>query len=78
MCDKLGPQFPVHCQTSKCLKYLCKKMMTQKYFFKTSKKLCFHKTNGLYFTNNKLPLVNFRYNTVSGISSHFALCKIIS
>ena len=25
MCDKLGPQFPVHCQTSKCRKYLCEK-----------------------------------------------------
>ena len=48
MCDKLGPQFPVHCQTSKCRKYLCekKKMMMQKYFFKASKKY-FEKKNGL-------------------------------
>ena len=44
MCDKLGPQFPVHCRTSKCRKYLCeKKMMMQKYFFKASKKMCFGK-----------------------------------
>ena len=50
MCDKLGPQFPVHCQTSKCRKYLCeKKMMMQKYFFKASKKV-FKKKNGLHFT----------------------------
>ena len=51
MCDKLGPQFPVHCQTSKCRKYLCeKKMMMQKYFFKASKKSVLKKKlNGLHF-----------------------------
>ena len=52
MCDKLGPQFPVHCRTSKCRKYLCeKKNDDAKVFLQSFKKNVFSekKENGLHF-----------------------------